>query len=314
MALPTTQPVHPARNTGPLMRVDNLEQAFAPIYNYALVTDAQEGLILVDVNTLADGDFRNNRLRRALTWNPGGRLSGARHVTIGGNYAYVIADSGLLVVDLRDPLTPVLAASVPLNDGRASALQFRYLFVTDADGLKIVDVTNPGKSSLVPTAGLQLAAAQGLFLARTYAYVANGAKGLAIVDIERPERPKLLQHYDAGGEIEDARDVVVASTNASLFAYVADGVGGLKVLQLTAPDTQPNFYGFSPEPRPQLIARYATRYRALGLSRPLERDRAVDETGGQVSVFGRRGSRPFNGAEMRRMYLDENDEPWHVQD
>jgi hypothetical protein len=124
----------------------------------------------------------------------------------------------------------------------------------------------------------------------------------------------LIQDFDAGGGIVDARDVVVASTNASLFAYVADGVGGLKVLQLTAPDTQPNFYGFSPEPRPQFIAHYATKNPALGLSRPLERDRAVDETGGQVAVFGRRGARPFNGLEMRRMYLDENGDPWDVQD
>ena len=314
VALPTTQPVHPARNTGQLMRADNLEQAFAPIYNYALVTDAREGLILVDVNTLADGDFRNNRLRRALTWNPGGRLDGAHHVTIGGSYAYVVADAGLVVLDLRQPLEPVIVASLPLNHGRASALQFRYLFVTDADGLKVIDVTHPDRARLLPEASLKLNSAQGIFLARTYAYVANGPQGLAIVDIERPEHPKLLQQYDAGGEITDAHDVVVASTNASLFAYVADGTGGLKVLQLTAPDTQPKFYGFSPEPRPQLIARYTTRYPALSLSRPLERDRAVDETGGQVAVFGRRGARPFNGVEMRRMYLDANGEPWHVQD
>ncbi len=32
---------------------------------------------------------------------------------------------------------------MPLADGRASALQFRYLFVTDRDGLKVIDVTEP---------------------------------------------------------------------------------------------------------------------------------------------------------------------------
>ncbi|MFZ2508428.1 MAG: hypothetical protein WAW79_08165 [Steroidobacteraceae bacterium] len=314
VALPTTQPIHPARNTGQLMRVDNLEQAFKPIYDYALVTDAEEGLILVDVNTLADGNFRNNRLRRALAWDGAGRLKGARHVTIGGSYAYVIADAGLVIVDLQQPLKPVIVASLPLHDGRASALQFRYLFVTDADGLKVVDVTRPGQARLLPESSLPLGATQGIFVARTYAYVANGPQGLAIVDIGQPERPRLLQQFTADGEITDARDVVVASTNASLFAYVADGSGGLKVLQLTAPDTQPNFYGFSPEPRPRLIARFATHRPALSLSRPLERDRAVDETGGQVAVFGRRGARPFNDAEMRRMYLDQNGEPWHVQD
>jgi hypothetical protein len=46
----------------------------------------------------------------------------------------------------------------------------------------------------------------------------------------------------------------------------------------------------------------------------LERDRAVDESGGQVAVFGRRGSRPFNLAEMRRLFLDAEGQPWFVDD
>jgi hypothetical protein len=134
------------------------------------------------------------------------------------------------------------------------------------------------------------------------------------VDVEKPEAPKLYQLFNDGGALKDARDVVVASTNASLFAYVADGAWGLKVLQLTAPDTQPNFYGFSPEPRPQVIAWRKTKSPALALSRPLERDRAVDESGGQVAVFGRRGSRPFQADEMRQLYLDEQLSPWVVRD
>ena len=87
VALPTTQPVAPAKNTGELMRTVNQEQPFHPIYNYAAITDAEEGLILVDVNTLQDGDPRNNFLKRALTWNENGVLKGARHITFGGSYA-----------------------------------------------------------------------------------------------------------------------------------------------------------------------------------------------------------------------------------
>ncbi len=71
------------------MRVANQEPAFAPIYNYAYITDAKEGLILTNVNTLADGEPRNNYLKRALTWNPDGVLNGARHITIGGNNLYI---------------------------------------------------------------------------------------------------------------------------------------------------------------------------------------------------------------------------------
>ena len=314
VALPTNQPVHPPRNEGELMRVANQEQPFHPLYNYAVVTDRVEGLVLTDVNTFADGDLENNFLDRAVTWNPDGVLDGARHVTLGGRYAYVAADRGVVVVDLDTPTAPRLAAVLPLAGVRATALQFRYLFATDADGLAVVDVTKPEAPRLEAGARVRLADAQRVYVARSYAYVAAGRDGLAIVDVERPLAPALHALFDAGGQLADSRDVVVASTNASLFAYVADGAGGLKVLQLTSPESQPNFYGFSPEPRPELIATLPTPSPALALSKGLDRDRGVDETGGQVAVFGRRGSRPLNHEEMQKLYLDDEGNPWYVQD
>jgi len=98
-----------------------------------------------------------------------------------------------------------------------------------------------------------------------------------------------------------------------LFAYVADGRNGLTVVQLTAPDTQPKFYGFSPEPKPQVIAHYATHAPALALSKGLDRDRGVDETGHQMAVFGRIGSRPLSLQEAERLYLDSQGKPWFAQ-
>ena len=314
VALATTQPVHPPRNQGDLMRQDNREQPVASIYSYAVITDAIEGLILVDINTLADGEFRNNFLRRALTWDANGALKGARHVTVAGSTLYIATSAGVAVVDVTTALQPKLLTLVPLPGARASMQQFRYLFVTDGEGLKVIDITRPERARLVPGAVVPLQDAHKVFVSRTYAFVAAGAAGLAIVDVEKPEAPKLYQLFDGGGTLKDARDVVVASTNASLFAYVADGADGLKVLQLTAPDTQPNFYGFSPEPKPQVIAWRKTKSPALALSRPLERDRAVDESGGQVAVFGRRGSRPFQADEMQRLYLDDQLSPWVVRD
>ena len=41
----------------------------------------------------------------------------------------------------------------------------------------------------------------------------------------------------------------------------------------------------------------------MALSKGLDRDRAADESGNQVSVFNRLGARPFNAEEMRRLYL-----------
>jgi hypothetical protein len=99
-----------------------------------------------------------------------------------------------------------------------------------------------------------------------------------------------------------------------LIGYVADGAAGLKVLQLTSPDSQPRFYGFSPEPKPETIAHFKTNKSALALSRGLERDRAVDESGGQVAVFSRVGSGPLSKDDMRKLYIDKDGKPWFVTD
>ena len=64
-------------------------------------------------------------------------------------------------------------------------------------------------------------------------------------------------------------------------------------------------------PAPQLIATHHTGGPALAISKGLDRDRAVDETGHQVAVFGRRGSRPFNADEMRRLYVRDG-QVWTV--
>ncbi len=197
---------------------------------------------------------------------------------------------------------------------RASALQFRYLFVVDDVGLTTVDVTDPTRPRHVGTARVPLADAKRLYVARTFAYVAAGKGGLAIVDVERPEAPKLYMMFNADGKLNDARDVIVGTTNASLFAYVADGANGLKVLQLTSPEIQPKFYGFSPDPKPELIAWRNTATPALALSQGLDRDRAVDETGGQIAVFGRIGSRPFTRDEMKKFYERPDGTVWTVTD
>jgi hypothetical protein len=314
VALPTNQPIAPDKNKGDKMRVENLEQPFHPLYNYAYVTDAKEGLILTDVNTLADGEPRNNHLERAITWNPNGVLNGARHITIGGYYLYITTGRGVAIVSVADPKRPAVVAEIPLRDARSSALQFRFLFVTDGDGLKAFDVTDPRSPLTVPNNLVAIRDAQRVSVARTFAYVAAGKEGLVIVDVEKPDAMREYQRFNAGGQLRDSQDVVVATTNASLFAYVADGSGGLKIVQLTSPESQPKFYGFSPDPKPQLIASYQTGDPALSLSRGLERDRAVDETGEQIAVFGRRGSRPFNLQEMRKMYLDPSGKPWFVND
>ena len=73
-------------------------------------------------------------------------LDGARFLTVGGHYAYVMADAGLVIVDLDDPMKPKHVTTMPLNDPRSAYLQFRYLFVTDANGLKVVDMSRSNQT------------------------------------------------------------------------------------------------------------------------------------------------------------------------
>jgi hypothetical protein len=135
------------------------------------------------------------------------------------------------------------------------------------------------------------------------------------VDVENPERPRLAQIFNADGALNDTRAVQIGSVNASEFALVADGKNGLRVLQLISPDSVPGAQGFSPGPNPKLIAAYPTKGEAICVSRGLERDRVVDETGGQTVVFGRRGSRPFSLSEMQPFLRHGgNGEQFRVQD
>ena len=312
VAAPSTLAVDPARVRLP----ENEEQPIHPMYAYIYITDLEEGLVLSTAATLLDGNPENNFLERAAAFNPDGRLNGARDLAIAGTYAYILCDRGLVVVSIADPLKPSIVSEIAapaINKGTGIAIQFRYAFVTDAEGLKVVDVTLPEQPRLVSGATQTIADARNVYVARTYAYVAAGRQGLVIVDVERPEAPRIDQTFDAGGTMNDTNDVKVAMTNASVFAYVADGVNGLKVLQLVSANSTPGAFGFSPRPSPKLIAYYETHGPALAISKGLDRDRAVDETGNQIAVFGRRGGRPFNREEMQRMYLRDG-KVWTVTD
>jgi hypothetical protein len=324
VAAPSTLAVDPARwrmtTDGKMISPDdarrlppeqllNQEQPIHPLYAYLYVVDKFEGLIVVNAATLLDGDPLNNYLSRQLdeskypngAFNPDGALSGANNITIAGTRAYITTDTELVIVSIDDPLNPRIIKRFgrrALNHPRAVAVQFQYEFVIDDDGLKVIREYSPDDIAFTT---LPLKNARDVYVARTYAYIAVGKDGIAIVDVKNPDKPRLDQMYNAEGKLNDTHQVKIAMTNASLFAYVADGKNGLRILQLTSPETMSTYAGFSPRPQPQLIATYKTKGEALAVSKALDRDRATDESGNQIAVFGRRGARPFTFDEVQRM-------------
>jgi hypothetical protein len=316
IASPTTLGVDPLRQQLP----ENEEQPIHLLYGFLYVADREEGLVVIGnpdlkskspgVGTLLDGNPANNFLKRALAFNPNGILTGAHRITIAGTFAYILTDKSLVVVDLDNPLAPRVTATIgtpDLDNPRAIAVQFRYAFLVDRYGLKTLDVTDLAHPKMTEKGRVALDDARNIYVARTYAYVAAGKNGVGIVDVENPEAPRLDQVFNANNQMHEVNDIKIGMVAGSVFAFVADGYNGLRVLQIISPwDDPAHFSGFSPRPMPKLIATARTRGPALAISKGIDRDRAVDESGNQVAVFGRRGARPLNRAEMQRLYVHSN--------
>jgi len=325
VASPSTLAVDPLRVQLP----ENEEQPIHLLYGFLYVADREEGLVVIGnpdlkskspgVGTLLDGNPANNFLQRALAFNPSGALTGAKRIAIAGTFAYVLTDKALVVVDLDNPLQPRITATIgapDLDDPRGIAVQFRYAFVVDRYGLKTLDVTDLAHPKMTQKGRAAQDDARNVYVARTYAYVAAGHNGIAIFDVENPEAPRLDQVFNANNQLNDVNDIKIGMVAASAFAFVADGHNGLRVLQILSPwDDAAHFSGFSPRPTPKLIATARTRGSALAISKGIDRDRAVDESGNQLAIFGRRGARPLNAAEMRSLYIHPaNGQPYRVSD
>ena len=116
------------------------------------ITDAVEGLILVNVDTLADGEPRNNFLKRARDLEPGRRAEGRAPHHAGRQLSPISPPTpGWWWSTSTDPLQPAARRDACRCATRAPrALQFRYLWVTTPTGCELLDVTRldrPGRGA-----------------------------------------------------------------------------------------------------------------------------------------------------------------------
>src|SRR5580658_3147482 len=134
---------------------------------YVYITDREEGLVMVNVATLVDGNPENNFLKKDIVFNPEGKLKGATYCFVAGHLLYLTCERGLMVVDVEEPAKPKLVGELTgLKNPRCVALQFRYAFVTDDDGLKVVDISEPTQPKLTPNGFVPLAHPGRLYVAR----------------------------------------------------------------------------------------------------------------------------------------------------
>jgi hypothetical protein len=169
----------------------------------------------------------------------------ANDVRVVGSIAYMALDSGLLLVDVSDPAHPAALANLSIANGQQVRLAVggTLVYLADLDfGLHIVDVSDPlhpAEIGRLPLGGTPRAVSLGgtglggYALTGSYAVVACGDGGLAVVDVSNPATPLL-----AGATLADqprAGSVVVRGH----YAYVAAGVegvyGGLHTVELADP-------------------------------------------------------------------------------
>jgi len=203
--------------------------------NYAYVADGTNGLRIVNVsNPTAPSE--------AGSYAPSGFW--ANRVVVEGNYAYVAAGyntgdqatawDGLAVINISDPANPDHVGTYKMYDQPAYPYDvvvnsgFAYMVDYNLSRLYIVNVatpTSPNEVGYYHTPGW----AQGVAVAKGYAYVADKTRGVQVVDVSDPYGPKGAGSYETLGE---PQAVVVSGDRA----YVADASYGLRILDVRTPE------------------------------------------------------------------------------
>ncbi len=183
------------------------------------------------------------------------------NLDVSGNYAYVVDfDTGLFIIDISNPLSPIFVNHHPLNNQFANSIKIvkynngaqsiAYVghFGLENECLSVHDVTNPnnivflGAYACTPESNFNLApiqqinlipivkyAAFSMFVYGNRLYLANGYTGLEIFGISTPT-PVRIGYYDANSLVFDV------FTRANNAVYISTLERGLLRLNLANPN------------------------------------------------------------------------------
>ena len=162
-------------------------------------------------------------------WLMKGSPDNIRSITISGQLAYIANGSdGLQIINISDPAAPSLLGSFQ-TEGYAGSIAVSDTLALLADGINVyvLDVSDSRSPLLIDTW-----ASQGhpfdVEINSHYGYVANGGRGLLVLDLSNPFNITEAGSYQTPGI---AYGVAVDSE----VAYVADGPAGLQILDVSSP-------------------------------------------------------------------------------
>jgi len=157
-------------------------------------------------------------------------------ITVEGDYAYVTSDTGLQVVNIANPLSPVYVGGLLTGAAGEVDVEGRYAYVTGRYGLRVIDAINPESPGVLgslrlPFAPFPCSAGDGIGIdvGDGYAYVAASRCRFHVLDITSPESPLVV------GSVETPRGTTYDVTVAGNYAYVAAANRGVEVINVTDP-------------------------------------------------------------------------------
>ncbi len=214
----------------------------------AFVADGLSGLQVIDIedptNPMLLGSYDTPGLAQNVVvvgevTRPGGFDGIDERIALvadGGPYGHW-TDSGLQVINISNPAAPVMVGERDTFDPCRGVEVYdgRVVYLAEGGHLRVANLIGPIVPYIVTT--ITTSDSYNSAVAGDYLYVADGAAGLRVFNIEDPWTPVQVHLMNTPGT---AYDVAVSGDRA----YVADSAAGLQVVDISDPTTPEIVYTF----------------------------------------------------------------------
>lgn len=148
------------------------------------------------------------------------------------DYSLVASDKGLQILDIAVPMKPKVLGEYATSNQASSIFAINNTaYLTDTQGLYLVDFTHPQNPTLISSLNAKNVSAVYVYSKNKLAYLAQKNKGLQVVDLSNPVTPVLK---GPAYKMTEAQDVVIDTSGR--IAYVAAGKAGLQVIDIRDSD------------------------------------------------------------------------------
>ncbi len=176
-------------------------------------------------------------------------MSGGRDVFISGKYAYFAYFYGIGIIDVSNPLNPIIVNTLSDNDNRkikgAKAIKvagkYAYIVSSLENSFTIIDISNPFGpfqiGFLEDNTNTLLLNPLDLYVSGKYAYVTSyDENGLEIIDISNPTNPQHVGYIQDDGNtlLQGAKSVYVSGRYAYVTSYSENGV---EIIDISKPES-----------------------------------------------------------------------------